>query len=113
MSVNPYMAGSAKDVVAKLLLGHWMVFDHQWGRTGTDPGMWVAIVRAACETEGVPVSFLTIARHDLTVVMNPRRKPSAAQVEESVQAMLRHRFTGRPIPSEMAAKTRHRLLLPR
>lgn len=102
---NPYMAGSARDVVGKLVLGHWLLFDHQWGRNGPDPLMWQEIVQATCEAEDVPVAFITIPRHDLTVVVNPRCQPSFDQVRESVDAMLRHRFTGRPIPSEMVAKT--------
>ncbi|AIG77723.1 Hypothetical protein AJAP_24370 [Amycolatopsis japonica] len=102
---NPYMAGSAWEVVGKLRQGLWVVFDHQWGRNGPDPLMWQEIVQATCVQEDVPVAFITIPRRDLTVVVNPRMQPSFDQVRESVDAMLRHRFTGHPIPSEMVAKT--------
>ena len=102
---RPYMAGTARDAVAKLLLGEWLVFDHQWGRTGPDPVMWQEIVAVACEQQNVPVAFITIPRHDLTVVVNPAKQPSFEQVRESIDAVLHHRFTGQPIPSEVVAKT--------
>lgn len=102
---RPYMTGTAREVVGKLLLGEWLIFDHQWSRTGPDPAMWREIVQEVCDQQNVPVAFLTIPRHDLTVVVNPARQPSFEQVRESIDAMLHHRFTGRPIPSEELAKT--------
>jgi hypothetical protein len=102
---SPYMAGTARDVVGKLLLGQWLIFDHQWGRSGPDPALWQEIVQEACESQGVPVAFIAIPRHDLTVVVNPQQQPTFDQVRESVDAMLHHRFTGTPIPSEVVAKT--------
>lgn len=95
---GPYMTGSASDVVGKLVRGEWLVFDHQWSRTGPDPALWQEIVREACDQHDVPVAFITIPRHDLTVVVNAACHPSFEQVRESVDAMLHHRFTGRPIP---------------
>ena len=102
---RPYMTGTAGEVVGKLLLGEWLVFDHQWSHAGPDPAMWQEIVREVCEEQDVPVAFITIPRHDLTVVVNPARQPSFNQVRESVEAMLHYRFTGQPIPSESVAKT--------
>ncbi|HKN52242.1 MAG TPA: hypothetical protein VJX66_07070 [Amycolatopsis sp.] len=52
-----------------------------------------------CDDEGMPVVFITIPRHDLTVVVNPARQPSFEQVRASVDAMLHHRWTGSSIPS--------------
>lgn len=102
---SPYMAGTAREVVGKLLLGQWLIFDHQWGRTGPDPALWQEIVQEVCDSAGVPVAFITIPRHDLTVVVNPAQQPSFEQVRESVDAMLHHRFTGKQIPAEAVAKT--------
>jgi len=56
-------------------------------------------VRQVCDDEGMPVVFITIPRHDLTVVVNPARQPSFEQVRASVGAMLYHRWTGSSIPS--------------
>lgn len=100
----PYMAGTAHDVVGKLLLGNWVIFDHQWGNSGPDPAMWREIVQAACEQEDVPVAFITIPRHDLTIVVNPARQPAFDEVREAIDAMLYHRWTDRPIPSEAQAR---------
>lgn len=102
---QPYMAGSARAVVGKLLLGEWLIFDHEWGRTGPDPALWREIVQEVCDQADLPVAFITIPRHDLTIVVNPARQPSFDQVRESVDAMLHHRWTGRPIPNELVAKT--------
>jgi hypothetical protein len=102
---RPYMAGTAREVVGKLLLGEWLIFDHQWSHTGPDPALWREIVHEVCDREDVPVAFITIPRHDLTVVVNPARQPSFEQVRDSIDAMLHHRFTGRQIPSEVLAKT--------
>jgi hypothetical protein len=85
-------------VVGKLILGEWLIFDHEWNRTGPDPVLWQEIVREVCDGESVPVVFITIPRHDLTVVVNPDRQPSFEQVRESVDAMLHHRWPGTPIP---------------
>ena len=92
------MAGTAHEVIAKLLLGQWLVFDHQWSRSGPDPTLWQEIVQAACDEEEVPVAFITIPRHDLTVVVNPICQPSFEQVRDSIEAMLHYRFTGHSIP---------------
>ncbi|WP_205661029.1 hypothetical protein [Amycolatopsis vastitatis] len=101
---RPYMAGTAHEVVGKLLLGNWVIFDHQWGRSGPDPAMWREIVQAACEQENVPVAFITIPRHDLTVVVNPARQPSFDQVCEAINAILHHRWTDKPIPTQAQAR---------
>ena len=109
------MAGTAREVVGKLLCGQWLIFDHQWGRTGPDPALWSAMVAEVCDQANVPVAFITIPRHDLTVVVNPARQPSFDQVRESINAMLQHRFTGQPIPADVIATAgaadgaRHRL----
>ena len=101
---RPYMAGTASEAVGKLLLGQWLVFDHQWGREGPDPALWREIVQEVCGREDVPVVFITIPRHDLTVVVNPVNQPSFEQVRESIDAMLQHRWTGKPFPSEAQVK---------
>ena len=108
------MAGTAREVVGKLLCGQWLIFDHQWGRTGPDPALWAEIVAEVCDQANVPVAFITIPRHDLTVVVNPAKQPSFEQVRESITAMLQHRFTGQPIPADAIATAvadgaRHRL----
>ena len=61
--------------------------------------MWAKIVAEVCDQANVPVAFITIPRHDLTVVVNPAQQPSFDQVRESINAMLHHRWTGQPIPS--------------
>jgi hypothetical protein len=102
----PYMAGTAHEVVGKLMLGNWLIFDHQWGHSGPNPALWQEIVQEACDQTNVPVAFITIPRHDLTVVVNPAKQPSFEQVRESIDAILHYRFTGRPIPSEAQARRR-------
>ena len=72
------MAGTAREVVGKLLCGQWLIFDHQWGRTGPDPALWTEIVAEVCDQANVPVAFITIPRHDLTVVVNPARQQCRA-----------------------------------
>lgn len=101
---RPYVTGTACEVVGKLLLGQWLIFDHLWGHSGPDPALWQEIVQEVCDREKVPVAFITIPRHDLTVVVNPAKQPSFEQVRESINAMLHYRFTGTPIPSEAHAK---------
>ena len=95
---TPYMAVSTQEVVGKLRCGKWLIFDHQWSRNGPDPALWVEIVQEACDDADVPVAFIAIPRHDLTVVVNAAQQPSFDQVRESIDAMLHYRFTGLPIP---------------
>jgi hypothetical protein len=95
---EPYLTGTAREVVGKLMLGNWLIFDHEWGRTGPDPALWREIVQVVCDEADVPVVFITIPRHDLTVVVNPVNQPSFDQVRASIDAMLHHRWTRKPVP---------------
>lgn len=105
----PFKTQSAGDIPGLILLGCLVIFDHHWldADPDLDPQQWRERARAACEELGVLAEFQVIPEADLTVIFSSGNRPDKEQVETCAQAVLRHRWTGREIPSELLLKTGH------
>jgi hypothetical protein len=105
----PFKTQSAGDIPGLILLGSLVIFDHRWldNDPDLDPQAWRARARAACEELGVLAEFQVVPEADLTVIFSPSNHPSREQIEICMQAVLRHRWTDREIPSELLLKTGH------
>jgi hypothetical protein len=105
----PFKTQSAGDIPGLILLGQLVIFDHHWLKNfpDLDPQEWRERARSACEDLGVIAIFEVNSQADVTVVFSPTNQPSAEQIERCVQAVLKHRWTGREIPSELKLKTGH------
>jgi len=105
----PFKTQSAGDIPGLILLGCLVIFDHRWLEKDPDldPRQWRERARAACEELGVLAEFQVFPEADLTVVFSPGNRPGREQIETCMQAVLRHRWTGREIPSELLRKTGH------
>ncbi|MGW4488888.1 hypothetical protein ACWEOE_34255 [Amycolatopsis sp. NPDC004368] len=102
----PYKTGNAYEIVGKLQLGEWMIFPHEWAYHGLiDPEAWRQIVQAACDEDGVPVTFVVLPKQDLTVLFNPAMTPTFDELQASIDAMLHYRWKNEALPSETRAKT--------
>lgn len=100
---TPYLVTQPHELVGKLLLGNWLVYQHEWAGPDGDPQYWRETLAARCEAADVPVEFVINRRMALTVAYNLRTPPLAEQVEDSLRAVAYYRRLGRKFPSELEA----------
>lgn len=87
-------AERASEIPGVLRNGGWAVFAHEWAdRDGITPDEWRDRVQAVCEDKNVPYTHLIILRVDITVVWNPKQEPDFEEIRESIEQVLRERWT--------------------
>lgn len=97
---GPYMVHDQRQLVGKLMCGKWLMYRHEWLGDGCDLVTWKLRLLEVAEAAGVEIDFFDIPGKDMTLVANDAALPGFDQVEESVDAMVVHRWMEREIGSE-------------
>lgn len=108
---EPYRVAGPRQMVGKLMCGKWLVFPHEWLGDDCDLDTWKLNLLTVAEEMNVPVLLFDVPRKDMTVAVREGCLPTMEQVKLSVAAMEHHRWTGRPVATELQVRT-ERLLLP-
>lgn len=101
---EPYRVSDPGSVVGELMLGKFILFQHEYLNGLMDVDTWEDGIRQQCTDAGLQVEVVRYPNKGLTLVFSYTRVPQVEEVEEAVAQLEYYRMLGKELGTELQVK---------